>query len=328
MTEYDMIKAFSAKFPRSSQQLNKPFECDSELIRIGDQTWALTIDDFSPEEDLFTMENPETLGANLAVATLSDLLAAGADPQFFMHAVSVPANISETFLHALSDGIRETLEQAKCHLIGGDLGQSATWRYCGFAMGPVTAAGPLTRRLTAAPGTLWVTGRLGDANLAALTGAPTPRFELRTLETPLIRQHATACMDTSGGLMDALWTMHQLSPDVRINLHTETIPLADGVRQAAQAVGIPPEAALTAGAGEYELLFATGRDIPDSVREEFANLAITPVADLSMDAEPGIHIYRYGNSINRMDAPPPCPRSTGSRQNYINAVAEFTANLF
>ncbi len=328
MTECDMIKAFTGKFPRSLQQLNTPFECDSELIRIGDQTWAVTIDDFSPEEDLFTMENPEQLGANLAVATLSDLLAAGADPQFFMHAVSVPADIEETVLNGLSDGIRKTLAQANCHLIGGDLGQSETWRYCGVAMGPVTVAGPLTRRLTGAPGTLWVTGCLGDANLAALTGAPTPRFELRTREAQLIRQHATASMDTSGGLMDALWTMHQLSPEVRINLHTDAIPMAEGIRQAAQATGIPPETALTAGAGEYELLFATDRNISDSVREEFASLAITPVADLSIDAESGIYIYRHGRLINRMDSPPPCPRTTGSRQDYINAVTEFTASLF
>ncbi|MBM4152566.1 MAG: hypothetical protein FJ220_03470, partial [Kiritimatiellaceae bacterium] len=145
MTEYDLIRNISMKFPRSRQQLNGLFECDAELIQIGDQTWGMSMDEFSPEEDRFTSDQPEILGANLAVATLSDLFAAGIEPRFFMHALSLPKNCSASFSDALMNGIKSILAQTDCHLLGGDLGTAETWRYCGFAMGQAGSNGPITR---------------------------------------------------------------------------------------------------------------------------------------------------------------------------------------
>ena len=80
MNEYELIRAMAGRFPRHPAQENEPFTCDAEIIRLGDELWGLTMDEFTPEEDRFTMEEPEILGANLANATLSDLYAAGAEP--------------------------------------------------------------------------------------------------------------------------------------------------------------------------------------------------------------------------------------------------------
>jgi thiamine-monophosphate kinase len=317
MTEADLIRLFTQPFPRSDRQLNEPFECDAELLRIGNETWALSIDDFSPEEDLFTSDNPQRLGANLITATLSDLLAAGAEPRFFMHALTLPPNAGSDFLHGLRDGISETLKRAGCFLCGGDLGQGPTWRYSGFAMGPVSR--PLTRKLPNTSSALWVTGQLGDANLAALLQAPTPAFELRLQEAAAIRKYATGCIDTSGGLMDALWTLHSLNPNLRIELHRERIPLADGL----SSIGnIPPEAALVGGAGEYELLFATPTTLNAAAEAELTALGITRIADLSTE-NPGLFVHD-----RRVEAPPPCPRSSGTMENYIEAVIHYAAELF
>jgi thiamine-monophosphate kinase len=327
MTEYDMIRTIAARFPRSASQLNAPFECDAELLTIGTQVWGLTLDDFSPEEDRFTSEDPEALGANLAVCTLSDLLAAGVEPRFFMHALSLPSKVTPAFVEGLTKGLSTVLAKAGCALCGGDLGTADTWRYSGFAMGPVRAAAPLTHRLKGSPGTLWVTGRLGDANRAVLERTPTPAFELRLAEAEVIRKWASGCIDTSGGLMDALWILHELNPDLRIDLHAERIPLAAGLREFARRAGVPAEAALVGGAGEYELLFATSRDLPDGAGSEIEQLGITAIADISLGGAPGVFVDRHGARIGSMTEPPPCPR-TQTLSDHVQAVASFAAALF
>jgi thiamine-monophosphate kinase len=328
MKEYDVIRTIAAKFPRSKSQLNALFECDAELIRIGDQVWGLTLDDFSPEEDLFTSDHPETLGANLAVATLSDLLAAGVEPRFFLHALSIPRNVPRSFLDGMTDGIRTVLEKANCALCGGDFGTTDAWRYCGFAMGPVISTQPLTHKRSGKPRTLWVTGQLGDANGAALKKTSTPAFELRLREAEAIRRYATGCIDTSGGLMDAIWILHEWNPGMRIEIHAEKIPLATGIREFAKQAGLPAEAALVGGAGEYELLFATSEDLAESSRKELEKMGMTAIADLSMNTAPGVLIYRAGNLAGTMTGPPPCPRAAETMSEHVKAVAGFAAALF
>jgi thiamine-monophosphate kinase len=328
MHEVDIIRSIATRFPRAREQMNALFESDAELIRMGNATWGLTMDDFSPEEDLFSADDPARLGANLAVATLSDLLAVGAEPRFFMHALALPALVPPAFLAALCDGIASILDQAECSLCGGDTGCADPWRYCGFAMGPVTAATPLTRRLPARPQTLWITGTLGDANLAALTGAPTPAFEPRLREAAAIRRHATACMDTSGGLMDAVWIMHVLNPALRFDIHADKIPFAPAVAAAAATAGLPSGAALLGGAGEYELLFAAPADLRADAARELLELGSTPIGTAAPDAAPGVRIVHDGRPAVPMTTPPPCARAAASTADHIRAVARAAAVLF
>ncbi|MCX7010813.1 MAG: AIR synthase related protein [Kiritimatiellaeota bacterium] len=328
MNEYDIIRAIAAKYPRSPSQLNQLFECDSELLKLGGQVWGLTMDEFSPTEDLFTSDDPALLGANLTVATLSDLLAAGAEPKFFMHAVSLPHKATPAFIEGLAEGIGRILKQADCALLGGDLGTAESWRYCGFAMGPVVAAKPLTHRLPSVPQTLWITGELGDANLAALQRGPTPAFQLRLPEAVAIRQHATACIDTSGGLMDALWILHELNPAMRFELHAEKIPLASGIREFSKTAGIPAEAALLGGAGEYELLFATPSNLAPATTAVLTDLGMTPIADVTANGTAGIQIFRQGRPVATMTDPPPCPRAAGDTTEHIKAVIAAAGKLF
>ena len=343
MNEYDLIRVFAEEFMRSGRFRNELFMCDAELVWIGDQLWALTIDEFSPEEDLFTSDDPEALGANLATATLSDLLAAGADPQFFMHAVSLPKDVSAAFVTGLASGIKSVLEMADCALCGGDMGSAETWRFCGFAMGPVPDNRPLTHvlrgnkddpvsgtRLGQPPSlqTLWVTGELGDANLAVIEGEATPRFELRLEEAELIRRYGTACIDTSGGFMDAVWLLHTLNPGIHIEIDLEAVPLAAGIAEFAERSGVPGEAALLGGAGEYELLFTVPVTLAESTQSELACAAATRVGTVRPDAEPGVYICRDGKPVSVMTVPPPCPREAATVADHTRDVMHMALKLF
>jgi thiamine monophosphate kinase len=322
MSEYDIICSFSKAFRRNALQENGLFECDAEIVKMGDQLWALTMDEFTPEEDLFTSHDPRALGANLAVATLSDLLAAGASPTWFMHAVSLPKTVGSEFMSGLSAGISQTLNRAGCSLCGGDIGCADTWRYCGFAMGPLQGNRPLTRIMPCEPQTLWVTGRLGDANLAALAGSPTPTFELRLTEADTIGPSATACIDTSGGFFDALWQLHTLNPDLRMEVDIDSLPIAPGVREAAYAAAFPVEAALLGGAGEYELLFALPAEFDDP------DIGATRIGAAMPDSEPGLYILRDGGSTSRMIEPPPCPRDAATVKDHIQDVMLMARRMF
>ncbi|HEY3378019.1 MAG TPA: AIR synthase related protein [Armatimonadota bacterium] len=327
MNEYDMIRQIAGAFPRHAAQLNAVHTCDAEVIRLGDALWALTLDEFSPEEDRFTRDDPETLGANLATATLSDLLAAGAEPAWYMHSLSLPYEEDDAFLAGLTRGISSVLAQAECALCGGDFGRAAQWRYCGFAMGRIAGQHALTRIIPLAAHTLWISGPLGDANMAALTGHATPRFELRLDSARLIREAATACIDTSGGLCDALWLLHLLNPGLCLQLAIDQVPLAAEVAGTARQLGIPPAASLLGGAGEYELLFTLPEDNA-TVERALRDAGAVPIGTVQPDANAEIVITRQGQEISRMTQAPLCPRAAASIDAYIRAVLSMAAMLF
>lgn len=328
MREYEVIKKIAGSFSRNAAQLNKLFECDSEIIRIGGEVWALTMDEFSPEEDLFISDDPEVLGNNLAVATLSDLYAAGARPVNYMHTVVLPAKVDMGFVEALMKGIRLALDEADCCICGGDVGNAGTWRYCGFAMGIVEDGVALTHAIPLEPQTLWVTGSLGDANLAALQKYATPRFELRKKEAAVIKSHATSCIDTSGGLFDAIWLLHEQNPGLTFDIRLGTIPYARGVKEAAGSMAFPPEAALMGGAGEYELLFTLPERVPEKVITELEKISATRIGAVFPDTEGAVRFCADRDSMVEMTQPPPCPRNADNRESYVREVIAVTQRLF
>ena len=91
MNEYEMIRRLLVPFSRNPHQRNAPFECDSELLEIAGELWAVTVDEFSPAEDCFPDADPIQLGRNLVVATLSDLLACGARAGFLSERTLSPS---------------------------------------------------------------------------------------------------------------------------------------------------------------------------------------------------------------------------------------------
>jgi thiamine monophosphate kinase len=256
MTEQELIAALAKGFPRAPEQLNALHEADAEILRVGEEVWAVTVDDFSPEEDLFFGAPLDLIGWNVAVATLSDLLCVGAVPRFFLPAVGIPPDFPSSALEKLSAGVREALESAGCFLVGGDVGRADPWRYVGTALGPVEAARPLTRRIPEGRHTLWISGAMGAANMAAASGSPPPRFPLHLEVAQMVRALAVACTDTSGGFCEAVWNLGRASPKARIEVDLDRLPLAEGASDFTAAYRIPPETILLGGAGEYELVFA------------------------------------------------------------------------
>ncbi|MHC4599574.1 MAG: thiamine-phosphate kinase [Planctomycetota bacterium] len=327
MNEREVIRLISGRFERSEKQRNEPFTCDAELVELGGEVWGVTLDEFSPEEDRFLGE-PEQIGANLATATLSDLYAAGVVPRFFLHALSLPEDTSPEFVERLARGIASRLIEADCAFLGGDSGRGPTWRYTGYAMGVAPRNRPLTRLVPEGPQTLWVTGRLGDANVAAFRGESTPSFELRSKEAELAREHATACIDTSSGFLDAVWCLHEVNPGREFRLDVDRLPLDPALDAFSRETSIPAGAALLGGAGEYELLFTTPADLAGSAEDALRSAGATPVGAVGAEGEGPVVLRREGRAVGVVGAAPPCPRGAGSVENHIREVIVAAGALF
>lgn len=326
MNEYDLIRRIASHFPRGPLPGNALFGCDAEIVDIGGQHWGMTIDEFTPGEDHFTLEDPVRLGRNLATATLSDLFAAGVTPRFFLSSLALPRTVTEEFSDGLTAGLAAVLNEAGCLHCGGDLGIADPWRFTGFAMGPVTGAHPITRQVPTGSHALCVTGTLGDLNLAVFTGQPTPAIELRLTEAALIRDYASACIDTSGGFFDALWLLHRQSPGLQFNVDRDAIPFAPEAQVFSTTSGILNEAVLLGGAGEYELLFTVPKAIMAANEAWFNAAGITVLG--TVEPGPAGIILQLNGRERCMDQPPPCPREAASADAHARDVIRMAGDLF
>ena len=312
MHELDAIRRMCCHAPRSPRQKNTLFTCDAELVELETGLYGLSLDDFSPEEDRLPSTDPEALGENLAVAVIADVLAAGCIPEFYMHAVIAPVN-DNAFCEHLARGVQSVLAGNNCFLLGGDYGRARSpgeWRYTGFAMGKAGKRGALTRVLPPEPQTLWMTGTAGDGNAHALQGTM-PCFEPRFAEARIVRDKATACMDTSGGLVESLLTLALCNPGHRLDILADAVPFDPAALRAASGAGIPHAAFAFAGAGEYELLFT----LPEGETVSCATRIGT--AAPAEHTTPGA--YWNGNKLpDRL----PDARSFADLQAYIRHVLE------
>jgi thiamine-monophosphate kinase len=269
MREIDAIHKIAALFPRSPAQKNALFEADAEIFELNGSLLAMTTDEFSPEEDFFSQFFPERLGHNLVAATLSDLLAAGADPRFLVHAFSAPKGAAPEFIEGLCRGMSAALATANCFLLGGDFGTSESWRYVGTALGTVEK--PLRRSGAHTGAVLCSTGRFGSGNLGALllaasqSGKLTLDDTLRTLASPLfpcrieaarcIRKYASFAMDSSDGYLNSLLQLSRCNPDVELRAaFSLDLVIPEGVT-VLSSQKMPGELLLMGSAGEYELVF-------------------------------------------------------------------------
>jgi len=311
MRETELIRALAARFRRCPAQRNALFASDAEIVTMGEALWGITTDAFSPDEDCFGNASPELIGHNIAVATISDLLAAGCQPSFYLHCLDVPPE-GEAFVQRLCDGVSEVLDACDAYLLGGDLGCATTWRCSATALGLLKRSEPLTRLLPARVQALYVTGSLGDSNAAALQMVDPPSFELRLASANSIRLLASACIDTSDGLISALWQWHEVNPASRFELDLNAIPYAPAAREASRSTGIPLPAFLLGGAGEYELLFAADADaqVPDATR--IGTVVPATAGDLRIQG---------GAALTE----PPDPRSFADRRTYLDALLAHLA---
>ena len=223
---------------------------------------------------------PEDIGWKSLAVNLSDIAAMGGTPRLALLSLALPAGISSAEVHALLDGFLALAVDARVTLAGGNVTRSP-----GPLMVDVTVSGfararrVLTRSGGRAGDDLYVTGGVG-AGAAGLGWLRDGRDAAKELDSdgidacvlrhrrpePRVRvgallgrnRAATACMDTSDGLADAVRQIAEAS-GVGATIDAASLPIPAAAREYFRRAGHDPIVAAAAGGDDYELLFAAPR---------------------------------------------------------------------
>ncbi|RJP70984.1 MAG: thiamine-monophosphate kinase [Ignavibacteriales bacterium] len=263
ISEYEIIKTILGNFRKSDRHRNQFFQSDSEIIKLGNKDYLITVDTYS-NEDHFRLNDPYILGMNLATCTLSDIFACGGKPLFFCNSLNCEHSWSIDFIDSLSKGIAYVLEKCGIAFIGGDFGYCENWNFTGIAIGE---ANKIVTRKGANDGDLiFLTGEIGRGNFEAASslyeinsGEGDELFEkhkiifpLRFREAELVSSYATSCIDTSDGLYKSLDIISEINEcGFVVNNLPYFKPGIDWINK----IGLPKECLLFGECGEYELLF-------------------------------------------------------------------------
>ena len=272
MRELDLVRRLEAVFAPAGPRLIRGLGDVAAVVR-GAGYAAVSVDAmFDGVHFRSAQLAPEEIGHRALAAALSDLAAMGARPGEAYLALGLPAGYEEADAVRLAAGAQELAERWGVTIAGGDVAAAPSLTVSFTVIGWTDDPGALVGRDGAQPGDLvLVTGSLGGsgAGLALLEdrGAgpeladpvrrslheryarPQPRLEEGQA---LARAGARAMIDLSDGLATDAAHLGRRS-GVSLELSADSLPLADGVREVATALGKDPHA-LAASAGEdYEL---------------------------------------------------------------------------
>jgi len=292
--EKEIISYFLSQLPESRLRAHKFFESDAEIVQFGTEKLLFTTDEFSGE-DLFRDDKPFLLGWNLAVCTISDILASGGFPMYFAHSVTVSSSWEKDFMVEFARGIASVLEKADASFIGGDLGISAQWKYTGICLG--SSKKPLTRKGAKPGDRIYITGEVGAGNLEAamslyrsnpnlkdIMNGVTTRFALRLEESKLIQGFGACCIDTSDGVLNALNTLTAING---VGYQVYNLPYLEEGIQACKMLSQPKTFLFMGECGEYELLFTVSKKNEVKLTEQARKkkLHITRIGEIIVENE-------------------------------------------
>ena len=332
MGEFDLIARYFTR-PVRRALLGVGDDCALLQPRPGTQL-AISSDMLVAGRHFLADADPEALGHKALAVNLSDLAACGARPLAFTLALALPA-ADEAWLAAFSRGLLALADAHGCELVGGNT-TAGPLNICITVFGE-TEGQPLLRRQAQAGDDLWVSGSLGDAQLAllALQGQralppallaqvrqrlerPTPRVALGLA----LRGIAHAAIDVSDGLLG------DVGHALRASGVGATVQAADclALLAARQHPDWPAVAADTdalahvlAGGDDYELAFTAPAHARSAVARA-AELAGTPVTRIGrIDAELGLRLLDAQGQ--------PLPQRYASFDHFAGARAEPSAPL-
>ena len=264
LNEFEIIRRYFQQVPADAGVVLGAGD-DAALLRPpSGQELAVSTDSLLEGLHFSATMLPAEIGYKSLAVNLSDLAAMGAQPRWFLLALSLPQARSD-WLEEFTAGLLAVAGEFGVSLVGGDLTRGPL-SVCITVIGTVPRGRALRRAGARAGDWVCVTGTLGDAACALRLGTlpgetearraalherlarPSPRVR----EALLLRDKASSCIDISDGLAADLCHLLEASR-VGALLEVDRLPLSQEIR----ALCPLPEAlqAAAGGGDDYELCF-------------------------------------------------------------------------
>ena len=261
-------------------------------VGIGDD--AAVVETVRNELDVFTVDAivegvhfdrrftpPEAIGHRALAVNLSDLAAMGATPRLALVSLALPASLPTDEFDAMIGGLAALALKHNLHVAGGNLTRSSDPLVVDVtAVGTIKRRGVLTRAGARAGDEIYVTGSVGGARAGLQylqLGTPdeemAPAARRFLYPEPRVRaglllgrnRAATACMDLSDGLADAVRQVAEAS-GVGARLDAAALPVDPETRRWFASRRADVVAEVLTGGDDYELMFTVSRKLRGRLR--------------------------------------------------------------
>src|SRR5712664_58270 len=240
---------------------------------------------------------PDAVGWKCLARALSDVAAMGGTPRCFLLSLALPETHTGRWLDLFLGGLRRASRKFQCTLAGGDTTRRNEILINITVVGEVRAGRALLRSGARAGDILYVSGRLGQAELGLQIVRRTKRAA--TKKNPLTRKHlypeprlalgqwlaerglATAMMDLSDGLSSDLPRLCAASA-VGALLERGRIPHVQ-TRDLALKHGHDPMQLALHGGDDYELLFAVPPRKAKLLPKTFRGVGLTAIGKITRE---------------------------------------------
>jgi thiamine-monophosphate kinase len=291
-----IVKALA---PRGGPQLALGAGDDAALLtpRRGFET-ILTCDWFLEGTHFLRGKHPpDSVGWKCLARAVSDIAAMGGQPKCFLLSLALPQDHTLRWLDQFLGGLRHAARRFGCELAGGDTTRRRVILIGVTVVGEVLA-GQATRRSGAKAGDLiFVTGRLGEAQLGlrslrsgrTRSGRDNPSIKKHLYPEPrlalgywLARKHiATSMMDISDGLSSDLSRLCAAS-GVGARIAVNKIPKVELPQEKARRHLNVTELALNGG-DDYELLFTVRPSRARALPGAFQGIPLSCIGEIARE---------------------------------------------
>jgi len=287
---------------RSAKSVHLGIGDDAAILppRPGYET-ILTCDWFLEGTHFLREKHPaDSIGWKCLARAMSDVAAMGAVPRCFLLSLGLPATHTGRWLDQFLGGLRRASRRFACELVGGDTTRRSDIIIHITVVGE-TARGQAVVRSGARPGNLlYVSGRLGEAELGLKRIRSSPRWTPKRRDRAVFKhlypeprlalgrwlaenRLATAMMDLSDGLSSDLLRLCSAS-SVGARVEATRLPVVSIVPDKAGRGLVPRELALHGG-DDYELLFAVPPKKVKFIPRSFEGVLLTAIGEITRGSQ-------------------------------------------
>ena len=227
-------------------------------------------------------------GVKLVTVTVSDIIAKGSKPYYFLSTIVVPTDISEIQLEELFNGLEAGCKKYNLEYMGGDLGNSKEIVLTGIIVGYAKEEQLRRRSAVQDQDLICSTGYFGYTGLGFLVyleqkplSIPSTIMDLinKKLMKPearldwlvLLQKYVHATVDSSDGLLKSL---QLLANESQKQIRLETLPAFTGLEKILPIDSNDYLKAILSAGEEFEIIFSISKENYDQMikNEAFKDL--------------------------------------------------------